>query len=203
MPESSTPSRTSSRSSGSGSGSADTSTDTRTSVEEGLIKQLTDAILKLAERPPARTERDELVLERRRVDFGYRSLGVLMGRDPAQNGFDLPVFAARWGANDEIELFELPDEVTWVEVTAPGFTDSAGQWTPVRKTLRVVRDSTVSRGDSASGAGSRTRPPRIERDDEIFPRRTIDLLIGLELEDGVGVALGPRLTPVPSTANPR
>jgi len=199
MPESNTPSRSSSRS----SGSADAGTDTRTSVDEGLIKQLTDAILKLAERPPARTERDDLVLERRRVDFGYRSLGVLMGRDPAQGGFSLPVFAARWGAENEIELFELPDEVTWVEVTAPGFTEHAEEWPPVRKTLRVLRDSHVSRGDSASGAGSRTRPPRIERDDDICPRRTIDLLIGLELEDGVGVALGPRLTPVPSIANPR
>jgi hypothetical protein len=126
-----------------------------------------------------------------------------MGRDPAQYGFDLPVFAARWGADDEIELFELPDEVTWVEVTAPRFTEFAGEWPAVRKTLRVVRDSSVSRGDAASGAGSRTRPPRIERDHAIFPRRTIDLLIGLEVEDGVGVALGPRLTPVPSTANPR
>ena len=77
-----------------------------------------------------------------------------------------------------------------MEVTARGFTEEAGEWPPVRKPLRVVR----------ACAGSASRPPRIESDDEVFPRRTIDLLIGLELKDGVGVALGPRLAPVPSIA---
>ena len=95
MPDNTTPARTKTSSSASADAGTSTTSTSTSSVDGHLIKELTDAILKLAERPHVPPKRDELVEERRRVDFGYRSLGVLMGRDPTQHGFNLPVFAAR------------------------------------------------------------------------------------------------------------
>ncbi|WP_210481597.1 hypothetical protein [Naasia sp. SYSU D00948] len=137
------------------------------------------------------SEEERRRLERQRVDFAYRSLGALMGRNPAARGFDLSIFAARWD-DDEIELIRLPALVDRVEVHAPAFTTKEGRSLPAfRRSLKVLRDAPSKKDQS-----DRKRPARVrlERHEELVSERPIDVLIGLD-QTGQRVALGPRLAP--------
>ena len=157
---------------------------------EQLVK-LTDAVQRLAQNSLT-AERDEGVLLRQRVDFGYQALGTLMGRARTK-GFNVRVVDARWDkSGTAVELFNLPAEAAWAELRG-------GVTTELLEIDRPQYD-----GDTAADAkpqSKRRQPPDKTPDGRVQPAELtsddrIDSLLVLRVRRGPPIAIGPRVEPL-------
>jgi hypothetical protein len=168
------------------------------------IATLTEAVARLATRDD-RTVDEKTV---QRVDFGYRSLGRLMGRTGGSGAasFDVDLVGAGRRPRGVVLLLDLPQRADWVEVRAGGTLE-------LRRIRRVkthrdgdpayddARDKypAFAQGDATEQSSSEAQRGTglgLVRLDDIADTTPIDSVVALDRRTGPLLAFGPRLPAV-------